>query len=343
MSRTPTNLLTGFLGVGKTTAILQLLRQKPAHEKWAVLVNEYGEVGIDGAILEGGSPEGVLVREVGGGCFCCTTAPYLPVALHFLFVDTKPDRLLIETSGLGHPAGIVDFLRANYSDRLELRATIGIVAPADFACDGMTENPVFRDQVQMADVLVLNKADVATPDLVRQFQHWANGLFPPKLLIAATQQGRLDPAWLDLTRRSERLVQLPSAEHHPDAESDLALRQAETRHAEPGQPVRYATPGGVRSACGWIFHPNDVFDEDQLLALFARYPQIDRLKGVFRIEHEWIVVNRSGTGVSVGATSYRRDSRIEVFADDLPGGWETLEAGLVSCYLRRPEPIRPST
>ena len=60
----PTNLILGFLGVGKTTAILDLLRQKPEGETWAVLVNEFGEVGIDGAILE---TEGAVVREVPGG------------------------------------------------------------------------------------------------------------------------------------------------------------------------------------------------------------------------------------------------------------------------------------
>src|SRR5947208_3289010 len=136
----PVNLFTGFLGVGKTTAVIDLLGRKPAAEKWAVLVNEYGEVGIDAALIEGsgpegvtvrevGGPEGVTVREVGGGCVCCATAPYLPVALHFLLVDAKPDRLLIETTGLGHPAKLLDTLREKYRGRLDLRATVGLVDP----------------------------------------------------------------------------------------------------------------------------------------------------------------------------------------------------------------------
>ena len=65
----PTNLVLGFLGVGKTTAILDLLKKKPEGEVWAVLVNEFGEVGIDGALLE---TEGAFVREVPGGCSSAT-------------------------------------------------------------------------------------------------------------------------------------------------------------------------------------------------------------------------------------------------------------------------------
>ncbi len=199
MTPIPANLITGFLGVGKTTAVLDLLKRKDPREKWAVLVNEYGTVSIDDAFIEGEAVDGVSVRSVAGGCFCCTTAPMLPVALHFLLQEMRPDRLLIETSGLGHPAALVDNLRTNYADRIELRATLGIVTPSDFAAPGMIDsNPVFRDQVQLSDVLVLNKLDTATPQLVADFQRWANELFPPKLLVVATEQGRLEAGWLDV-------------------------------------------------------------------------------------------------------------------------------------------------
>src|SRR5579871_6492119 len=129
----PTNLITGFLGVGKTTAVIDLLNHKAAGERWAVLINEYGDVSIDGAMIEGASPESVTVREVGGGCVCCASAPYLPVALHFLLLDAKPERLIIETTGLGHPARLLDTLRRNYAGRLDLRAALCLVDPADFA------------------------------------------------------------------------------------------------------------------------------------------------------------------------------------------------------------------
>jgi len=302
MPAIPTNLITGFLGVGKTTAVLDLLRRKSPAERWAVLVNEYGTIAIDEAFIEGEtSPDGVSVRSVAGGCFCCTTAPMLPVALHFLLQEMTPDRLLIETSGLGHPARLLDTLRQNYADRLEVRATVGLVTPSDFTAPGMIDsNPVFRDQVQMSDVLVLNKADTATPEVVTAFQQWANALFPPKLLVVATTDGQLDPAWLDLSSDTERT------------------------------PLYPTLPDGKQLARGWVFDAADVFDRDAVLTVLAN-PAFTRLKGVFRCEHEWLAVNRTASGTTVTPTAYRRDSRVEIFAAEMEGGWDAMERELVGC------------
>ena len=323
MALTPANLFTGFLGVGKTTAVVHLLAHKPPDEKWAVLVNEYGDVGIDGALIEGTGTRGVTVREIAGGCVCCASAPELPVALHFLLTEAKPDRLLIETTGLGHPARLIDTVRDGYGDRLELRATVGLVAPADFACPGMFDNPIFMDQVHLADVLLLNKADRATPDLVAAFGAWADGLFPPKLLVAAVENGRVDPAWLDLMPRHERRALYPDAHPAGAAERDELVRLP-TR----GHPVRY--PSAV--ACGWVFSPGDEFDEGKLLATLEALPGVTRLKGVFRVDGEWVAVNRAAGATTVRTIAYRRDSRVEVFAAG--GDWDAIEAALLGCLVR---------
>ena len=323
----PVNLITGFLGVGKTTAVIDLLRRKPGGSRWAVLVNEYGDVSIDGALIEGETPDGVTVREVGGGCVCCASAPYLPVALHFLLLDARPERLLIETTGLGHPARLLDTLRADYAGRLEVRATLGIVDPADFARPEMKANPVFVDQIQMADVVVMNKLDTATPALVADFQAWANGLFPPKLLVAGTTHGRLDPAWLDLAASDERLPLYPEAHTH----SEHSPRERATPNMSGASHVRYESPPGFRPACGWVFDTATLFDEDRLLALLRSAPGVTRAKGVFRVADEWVSVNRAGVGVTVAPTAYRRDSRLEVFAD--PPDWDAFERALLACVI----------
>ncbi|MCE9567620.1 MAG: GTP-binding protein [Planctomycetes bacterium] len=342
----PVNLVTGFLGVGKTTAVIDLLKNKAGGSRWAVLVNEYGDVSIDGAMIEGSGPDGVSVREVGGGCVCCATAPYLPVALHFLLLDAKPDRLIIETTGLGHPARLLDMLRMNYADRLEVRATLGIVDPSDFAKPEMRENPIFVDQIQLSDVIVMNKLDTATPELVSDFQKWANGLFPPKLLIAGTTHGHLDPAWLDLIANDERLPLFPEAHAHVHEHEPVTLglasggRQSPDALAKnqgtdvPRPPKRYPSPPGVKPACcGWIFDAHNVFDENRLLALLGTTKGVSRLKGVFHLPDEWETVNRSGTAVSVAPTAYRRDSRLEVFSDSLD--WDGFERELLECLIRR--------
>ena len=159
----------------------------------------------------------------------------------------------------------------------------------------------------MADLLILNKADRATPEVIADFQKWAGGLFPPKLLVAATTQGQLDPGWLELDGDSERVPLFPDSHGHVATEEIHILGKA-----SPGQPLRYDSPGG----CGWVFSPQDVFDEDRLLAFLGSDPAITRLKGVFRVEDAWLAINRSGGALSVKPSAYRRDSRMEAFAGD---------------------------
>jgi hypothetical protein len=89
--------------------------------------------------------------------------------------------------------------------------------------------------------------------------------------------------------------------------------------------------GSSRSACGWVFDPATVFDEDKLVALLANTSEVSRLKGVFHVADEWVAVNRAGTAVSVSPTTYRRDSRLEVFAEGLD--WDAFERALVACQL----------
>ncbi len=320
MQSVPTNLVTGFLGVGKTTAVIDLLKRKASGSRWAVLVNEYGEVAIDGALIEGAGPEGVTVKEVGGGCVCCAAAPFLPVAIHFLLLEAQPDRLIIETTGLGHPARLLDSLRMSYHGRLDVRATIGLVDPADFAKPEMRENPIFVDQIQMADVLVMNKLDLAPAELVREFQTWADGLFPPKLLVAGTTHGRIDPAWLDLSANDERQPLFP-----PERNDSVSLFSHSQGKAAGVMTLPHPT-------CGWVFDAADVFDEAKLLALFASNQAITRLKGVFHLADEWIAVNRAGTAVSVSPTAFRRDSRLEVFAEGID--WNDFERHLQACRIQ---------
>jgi len=79
-SRIPTHIITGFLGVGKTTAIQSLLSCRPANERWGIFVNEYGMVAIDQLLLDDQHPQ-VQIQELAGGCFCCSTSQYLKPAL----------------------------------------------------------------------------------------------------------------------------------------------------------------------------------------------------------------------------------------------------------------------
>ncbi|EPG3354923.1 CobW family GTP-binding protein [Klebsiella pneumoniae] len=197
---TRTNLITGFLGSGKTTSILHLLAQKPADEKWAVLVNEFGEVGIDGALL---ADSGALLKEIPGGCMCCVNGLPMQVGLNTLLRQGKPDRLLIEPTGLGHPKQILDILTA-------------------------------------ADIIVANKSDRETAESARALADWWQRWGGERRKVSAIQ-GNIDLTLLDEPRRNT--APLPaSAEHahrHPPSSGLAALSLAEhqrwRRHLNNGQ------------------------------------------------------------------------------------------------------------
>lgn len=123
----------GFLGSGKTSAILNFFKQKPKSERWAVLVNGFGKLGIDGAYHQS---EGVTVKEIPGGCMCCAAGVPMQVAINQLLRASQPDRLFVETSGLGHPDGVLETLTAEYFKKvLSLKASICLVDPENCLTD----------------------------------------------------------------------------------------------------------------------------------------------------------------------------------------------------------------
>lgn len=202
LTRTPVNLITGFLGAGKTTAILGLLATRPAGERWAVLVNEFGKVRIDASTLEDGTG-GVVVREV-SGCICCTGQIAMRVVLTRLLRVTRPDRLLIEP-GLGHLSSIINFLRdAQMMQALDLRATVCIIDPRQYSDPDIAVREDYREQIRLADVLVINGRGPAAPEEFALAKRAAAGFSPAKITVFETGHENLDPALLDVNTRGKK-------------------------------------------------------------------------------------------------------------------------------------------
>jgi G3E family GTPase len=125
-----TTVITGSLNSGKTTFISRLIKIKPQNAVWAVLVNEFGAVGLDRIALESSAAsQGLHVKQIAGGCMCCVTGGVLALSIAQLLRSVKPDRLLIEPSGLGHPAGLIDALQGEHlKTALQLNAVLCLVS-----------------------------------------------------------------------------------------------------------------------------------------------------------------------------------------------------------------------
>jgi len=329
----PTNIITGFLGTGKTTALNNLLAQKPEDEKWAILVNEFGQIGIDQAVLTQ-NDEGVNVKELVGGCICCTLGPSLTSTLATLLRQTKPDRLIIEPTGIGHPAGIVDTLNnEHFHNVLELRSIICLVDPRSLDNSDVTEHPTFQDQINLADVIVLNKVDLASPEQVSATEQKMSGLYPPKQKQVLTSQGRFDLSLLDITHKVKESESQPQKHKHLSTEGNNTTPTIGMLfQPRPKMPFHKGNVNDGLYTMGWIFNPEDKFSTNKLNAVLQAIENVDRVKGVFNTDQGWQFFNQVGNELGIETIAYRRDNRIEVISHQ-EHDWKSFEQQLVSCII----------
>ncbi|EKS3672609.1 GTP-binding protein [Salmonella enterica] len=323
---TKTNLITGFLGSGKTTSILHLLAHKDLAEKWAVLVNEFGEVGIDGALL---ADSGALLKEIPGGCMCCVNGLPMQVGLNTLLRQGNPDRLLIEPTGLGHPKQILDLLTAPvYEPWIDLRATLCILDPRLLLDQQSVANENFRDQLASADIIIANKTDRATAQSDAALQQWWQQYGGDRQLIHA-EHGQIDGKLLDLPRQN--LAKLPASAAHSHTHASKKGLAALNLPAQQ-RWRRSLNSGQGHQACGWIFDADTVFDTIGLLE-WARLAPVGRVKGVMRIQEGLVRINRQGDDLHIETQSVAPpDSRVELISNT-ETDWNTLQTALLKLRL----------
>ncbi|MGA7486560.1 MAG: cobalamin biosynthesis protein CobW [Xanthobacteraceae bacterium] len=221
LARVPCTIVTGFLGAGKTTLIRHVLANAQGR-RLAVIVNEFGDVGIDGEILKGcgdaACPEDNIV-ELANGCLCCTVADEFVPALDTILSRTpKVEHIVIETSGLALPKPLV---QAFHWPAIKSRVTVdGVIAVVDGAAlaDGRVaadlealarqraadsalehDDPieeVFEDQLACADLVVLNKRDLLGPARSEKAVAMIAAALPRAVKIVTVADGKVDPAAL---------------------------------------------------------------------------------------------------------------------------------------------------
>lgn len=325
---TKTNLITGFLGSGKTTTIRHLLAHKPADERWAVLVNEFGEVGVDGALL---AASGALLKEIPGGCMCCVNGLPMQIGLNALLRQGKPDRLLIEPTGLGHPKQILDMLTADvYQPWIDLRATLALLDARQLLEARYYQDSNFQDQLAAADIIVANKIDKLDAPAELALSTWRQESLGERTLIAVSQGG-VAPSLLDTPRQNLR--DLPAHPSHTHSQAPASVLAALSL-PEHQRWRRHLNQGQGYYGCGWVFDAQTCFDTIGLLE-WARLAPVERVKGVLRIPEGLVLINRQDADLHIETQSAAPpDSRIELihYADS---DWNALQRDLLR--LRLPE------
>ena len=154
------HIISGFLGAGKTTFISQLLANKNNDENWVVLVNEGGTTHYKNQQL---ASQGIIVKELYGGCLCCSAGMPFRVALNELIKKHKPQRIFIEPAGAGHLANIKTLLQGEfYQPILTIQTTLCILADWQLTDKKFTENEFYKGLMQQADKLCFYEDEAET-------------------------------------------------------------------------------------------------------------------------------------------------------------------------------------
>jgi len=303
----PTNIITGFLGVGKTSTILHLLQHKPEAERWAILVNEFGTIGIDGALLQGQSGEapGIFIREVPGGCMCCA-AGGLPMktALNQLLKKSRPDRLLIEPTGLGHPNEVLEMLNnEHYRDVLSIQKTITLIDARQLADARYTEKETYLQQIAIADVIVGNKCDLYQQSDYERLDQFVLQQDLTQTTILTTCQGAIDYSYLEGSSiaiaddsASDRII---DAHDHDHDEHELA--DLKSTPLPDGCYVQAINRGEGYVSVGWRLSSNLLFSHAKLSALLTSLVA-ERIKGAVSADEGAIGKNVDGSAISEAET-----------------------------------------
>lgn len=196
----PISILTGFLGSGKTTLLRHLLTRGMAGRRVAVIVNEIGEIGLDGRLIAGCNLERMI--ELSNGCICCTASAEFVLAVEEILTFVEPEAIMIETTGLADPWSLVQQVRgADYP----LDSVVAVVDVANLAAT-LALSDVVRSQIEAADFLVLNKLDLVDGEqlaVVRQ----TVGALNQRAAVFETVHGALESDLLFAPRLDLAVVQ----------------------------------------------------------------------------------------------------------------------------------------
>jgi G3E family GTPase len=274
-------LITGFLGAGKTTLIQHLLRSEfSAKEKVAIIVNEIGDIGIDGTLLSG---QDVDILELTSGCICCTIKTDFFKAVQEIHRTIDPACLVVETTGVAQPGDMFDVLfEPPLSDFSRLKKIITVV-DADFFEAREVLGTFYDNQIKCADTLILNKIDQVWDDHVNTIKAVLREL-NPKVKVISAQYCAVDPAAL--------LEADTGSQHHASRDHHAHHHEQEGFHS-------------------FSFEDKRLMDRDKLNKFLEMLPpNLFRCKGWVRFADGSGLLNYTGSSYRIEPDEGSRDTAL---------------------------------
>ncbi|WP_343620804.1 GTP-binding protein [Acinetobacter proteolyticus] len=321
----PTHIISGFLGAGKTTLLQHLLSQKPEHEVWAVLMNEFGQIGVDQQLIT--HQQGYAVKELLGGCLCCSSQLPMQIALSRLLSESKPDRLFIEPTGLGHPAQLLEQLtEPHWQSSLNMRALVIVVDGSRLHDRNWVKQNLYSDQLKAAQIVVLSHTDCMTAadhqayaDLKQEYETYVQFWIGAEHGQVQIQQ--IDIAQQPLQRHIQPLLKLQQVQGATEQLPEI--KQLPYHYVETTQGYMVA---------GWKLPKRWQFNFYDLLDLLCAQQDWVRIKGIFNTEQGWKSFNFNPQQFNYKSAEESIDNRIELICQSTRD-WLAFETQLLQCRI----------
>lgn len=320
----PTHIISGFLGAGKTTVLQYLLSQKPEHEIWAVLMNEFGQIGIDQQLMP--QSNGFAIQELLGGCLCCSSQLPMQIALSRLISENTIDRLFIEPTGLGHPAQLLEQLtEPHWLQHLSMRSLVTVIDGSRLHDSDWSQQNLYQDQLKAAQVVVISHQDKMTDGDIFALETLKKEYEAYQQKWILTSQGKISILDIDqIYIGTKRLIQpLLKIQKNLTANEQPVIKQLPYHYVESAQGYSVA---GWKLPKSWTFNFYDVLD------LLCEQKDWLRIKAVFNTNEGWKSFNFNPNQFNYQTAQEGIDNRIEIIYQN-EREWLSFEEQLFQCRI----------
>ena len=332
------NLLFGFLGSGKTTLLRHILGERAGERKMAVIVNEFGDVGVDGDVLAG---DNVNLVELTSGCLCCTLRGSLMSAVEELREKAGVEHIVVEATGVASPGDMLEDLNdSKIAHQIDVGPLVTVVDAPKFTRLQQMLGEFYEEQVENADVLVLNKIDLATPGELDEAKSAVREINPDAVLLFA-EQGDTDLTLLLDGPESELLAQTKAEaqgrpHHHDEHDGHGSDHDHEHHEHHEHHDHHHGHAHSHAPAESFVMDASGGFSRAGLVDAFASMPaNVWRSKGFLTVDGEPSLLQFTMGQLEIGGAPVRERPYLVVIGEDLDR--PAVEDALLTARMNGPQ------